>query len=87
MPYTVWIWSVSTLMPIAIISCCNQIKGIKWSKKENYLCIITGTERILFWKENGTIAECIFNFQHKKISIQKIKWSNDGYKALISDKN
>jgi WD40 repeat protein len=56
MPYTVWIWDISTLTPISLISCSNQIRSIKWTKKENYLSIITGTERILFWKENGTIA-------------------------------
>jgi hypothetical protein len=42
---------------------------------------------MLFWRPNGAIIECSFSFQHKKISIQKIKWSNDGGKALILDKN
>lgn len=87
MPYTVWVWNVSTLQPISIINCSNQIRSIKWTKKENYLCIITGTERVLFWRQNGTIAECIFNFQHKKLNIQKIRWSNDGLKVLLSDKS
>lgn len=87
MPYTVWVWSVSTLEPVAIISCSTHVKSVKWTSKENYLCIVNGTDRVLFWRPNGTIAECIFSFQHKKISIQKMKWSTDGGKALISDKN
>lgn len=50
MPYTVWIWNVSTLEPVAVISCCSQIKGLKWTKKLNYLCIINGTDKVLFWR-------------------------------------
>lgn len=87
MPYSVWVWNISSLEPISVITCSNQIKSIRWTKKENYLCIISGNDRILFWRQNGTIAECIFSFQHKKLSIQRVKWSNDGTKALISDKN
>lgn len=88
MPFSVWIWDVSSMQPVSLINCNSQIKGFKWTKKENHLCILTGTERLLFWKPNGTIAECIFSFQNKtKICIQKIQWSNDGTKAIISDKN
>lgn len=87
MPYTVWIWDVCTLEVIGVVTCVNPIKGVKWMKKENNLCIYNGTDRVIFWKNNGNIAECVFSFQHKKVSIQKIRWSNDGVKALISDKN
>jgi hypothetical protein len=58
---------------------------IKWSKIDNTLCIITGTDRLLFWK-CGTIMECSFPLDNRKFNIQKITWSNDSKKMLMSDK-
>jgi hypothetical protein len=54
MPYTIWIWNVSTLEVEAIISLNSHIRSFKWSKEDNTLCIVSGTEKILFWK-NGII--------------------------------
>ena len=87
MPTTVWIWDVSRLEPISIISCNTAIKSIKWANKGNNLSIAYGTDRILFWDPKGCVADCAFVFQNKKMNIQKMKWRKDGGKIIICEKN
>lgn len=59
MPYTVWIWNVSTLEVESVISLNAQVKQIRWDRNENTLCIACGVEKVLFWKD-GVIMECSF---------------------------
>ena len=87
MPYTVWIWDVSKMQPISIISCNTHIKSLKWNNKNNVLSIASGTDRILFWDSKGCVGDCAFTFQGKKINIQSFKWSSDGTKMVIYEKN
>ena len=61
MPYTIWIWNMSTLEVDTIISLSSHIRALRWSKEDNTLCITCGTDKILFWK-NGVIMECSFPF-------------------------
>lgn len=86
MPYTVWIWNVSTLEVEAVISLSTHIKLVKWSKEENTLCIASGTEKIHFWK-NGIIMECTFPLEFSKFNIQKFSWSNDNKRMLLFGKS
>lgn len=51
MPYTVWIWNVSTLEIESIVSLNSQVKMLKWDKGQNSLCIACGAEKVLFWKD------------------------------------
>ena len=87
MPYTVWIWDVSKLELVSIISCSNQIESFKWSGVEGSLSVICGNDQILVWKDDEGVQECVFTFHNNKFNIQKMLWSEDGKKILISNKH
>ena len=70
----------------AIISLSSQVKMIKWDKNENSLCIVSGSDKVLFWK-NGVIMECAFRIENRKFSIQRISWSEDRKRMLLFDKS
>ena len=57
----------------------------KWSKDSNTLCIVSGTDRLLYWKDDA-ILECQFPYENRKFNIQKIKWSQDFKRMLMSDR-
>lgn len=86
MPYTVWIWNVSTLELEAVISLQSLVKMIKWDKYENNLCIASATEKVLFWKD-GVILECSFQMENRKFNIQRFNWSEDRKRMLLFDKS
>lgn len=69
-----------------MISLSSQVKMIKWDKEENNLCIVSGSEKVLFWK-NGVILECAFRMDSRKFNIQRISWSEDRKRMLLFDKN
>ena len=74
MPYTVWIWNVSTLELESVICLNSHVRMIRWDKHENNLCIASGTDKVLFWKD-GVILECSFQLSNHKFNIQKFLWS------------
>lgn len=51
------------------------------------LSIVHGSDRVLFWRPDNTIAECIFNFHNKNLNIQRMRWNSDLTKLLLSDKS
>jgi len=77
---------MSKLEVEAIISLNSHVKMIKWDKFENTLCVVSGVDKILFWK-NGLILECAFPLQNRKFNIQRFLWSSDNKKMLLFDKN
>lgn len=85
MPYTVWIWDISTLEVKTIISFSSPVKMFKWHKEENKLCITCGNNRVLFWKDD-IILECSLpSFSQNKFNIQRFSWSSDGKRLLLFD--
>ena len=68
-----------------MISLNTQVRMLKWDKTENNLCISSGTEKVLFWKE-GVILECSFQMENRKFNIQRFTWSEDRKRMLLFDK-
>ena len=62
MPNLVFIWETSSLRLLAMIELKTKVSMFKWSKTvKNRLCIIGGTERLVFWEDND-IIETEFHF-------------------------
>ena len=86
MPSSLWIWNVSKLEPVALLTFNSAIKSFKWSKAGNSIAIICGSDKLVIWKQSQ-ITECFFKFENVKFGIQKMIWSEDGKKILISSKS
>jgi hypothetical protein len=59
---------------------------LKWDKVENRLAIASGTDKVLFWREEGVILECSLKMENRKFNIQRFAWSEDRRRMLLFDK-
>ncbi|KAJ3681824.1 hypothetical protein LUZ60_014397 [Juncus effusus] len=83
MPNILWIWDICRLELASVLVQKDPIRTAIWDPNHPRLVLCTGSSYIYMW---GPTGACCVNIPLSEFSICELKWSSDGNRLLLKDK-
>ncbi|KAF9168722.1 WD repeat-containing protein wrap73 [Actinomortierella ambigua] len=91
MPTVIWIWSLQSLKPYAIIQQLSPIRSCRWDPlNTKRLVFCCGTRRVYIWRADQTLrghTVDVIEVPSENFSVMALRWSPDGRGMLLLDKD